>query len=164
MTTTLSGTDAAVPQPAAALEPLRDLDATLAQAEAQGTPSERNATSILATGGDYLVAGQRAAEGLGQLIDRRQQKLDRLNAAGGDQQQIGFEREQIELLTKLRERIQESVERVRQILLERSQSDDDIVLRRRQRAQQAEQTLHDLQRQVEVPPPEAAVAARSYTG
>lgn len=89
-----------------------------------GEATPANASSILNTGSDFLTNASAAVESLGMVIEHRQTRVDQLKQRGTHSPQLDHEREQIDLLQRLRDRIQLSIQRVSDILAGKDRDDD----------------------------------------
>ncbi len=103
--------------------------ATMAQAHEQfsaGGSTPSNASQVLASGSDFLQHARESLTEISTLIDARRMRIDQLEHAHGSKRDIDHEREQIELLTALQERIQQSMQRIAEILAGASRSEPDL--------------------------------------
>lgn len=84
-------------------------------ASAVGRPTDAaGASAVLATGGSYLQGATATLGKLDEGIAKRRRELDRLTLSDPDQARA--KQEQLDLLQRLRDRIQLSIERVTDIL------------------------------------------------
>lgn len=130
------------------------------------------AAAVLATGWQYVTQGERTVAQFDGQLSGRADRIERLKDAGAPADQIRFEQEQLDLFTKLRDRVAESVERVRKILAGKDGADDRVELERSREKRRIEELLLeesrrralDIMRVPEVQPVAAAVAAAYGAG
>ncbi|MBC7643680.1 MAG: hypothetical protein H7123_01045 [Thermoleophilia bacterium] len=84
-----------------------------------------NASHVLASGGDFLNAAGAAVQNLDRQIDTRTDRLQNLKKTGGASEDVmNHEATQIDLLTKLRDRLELSMKRVANIIAGKDMDDD----------------------------------------
>ncbi|MEO6867485.1 MAG: hypothetical protein ABI200_05645 [Gaiellales bacterium] len=89
---------------------------------AVGAPAtSRDAASVLATGGSYISGATRTLDRLDKGIETKQAKIEQLRAS--DPKAAEQEQGQLDMLERLRDRIQLSIERVGDILAGKDRDD-----------------------------------------
>ncbi len=89
-----------------------------------GGVTASSASSVLATGTDFLTNATATVGALDTAIDVRRDKLDAGEQQGRSERELAHDREQVELLERLRDRIQLSIQRITDILA--GSNHDDI--------------------------------------
>lgn len=156
---------AASPQPSAArgtdaLAAMRG-DMNAAQAHG-GLQSAGDAASVLGTGSSYVRNAEATVAKLDTALERRAERLASMQQSGASSSAIDAERNQLDLLQRLRDRIQLSAERIRDII---SGHDRDDITRdpdgtrgprsRDTRVEQLEAQLDAMRQRVQVTSPVA---------
>jgi hypothetical protein len=84
-----------------------------------------DSAAYLHSGWQYIQHGEQTAELITRSLDKRAAKLASMEQSGADPRLIARERAQIDLFTQLRDRMVESVQRIRDILLKGSDAQED---------------------------------------
>ena len=127
-----------------------------------------DSAAVLGTGDDYVRAGRAAIAQLDDQLEQGHERLTERAAAGAGAGELSDMREHLHILTLMRDRIAESIERVSQILL-RARGEDDprdvqaALQARRTRDRQVLLDGYDAARVQLVVPGFAAVAATYRT-
>ena len=112
----VSATNASPAGATSHLGAMDDAMARVARHAQLDTPGD--AAAVLATGDEYVEAGRKAIAGLDTQLLERSARLQQASAAGASQGEVAAEREQLHLMTMLRDRIALSIERVSDMLRE----------------------------------------------
>lgn len=136
---------------------LQGLEQVMAQARDVSLESPGGAGAVLGGAPQFVALGDQLVANIDRGIEARTQKLAAAEASGGiSGPALSRQRDELEVMAELRDRIASTVERVRTIVAAGGASPSELDDRRRLEQLELERLRHQLQQQVAFVPPAAA--------